>query len=94
MWVENLPVDTYREESLLLLQSGAEKISVFGFRSGGVFAKIADNIGNFDLSAVTVLPNYGLLIAGAMFVKIEVSLTNQYDDLEFLLSEQTRIQVK
>lgn len=93
IWIENLPIDTYRDESLLIVQSADKILRIFSWK-GKYFHKIGDLRGlkNVYLSLATMIPNLGFIF-GTKFVKISTKMTSSYDQLESLFSDQLHLQV-
>ena len=92
-WITSLPVDTYREESILLVQLKNSTIISLSWKGQG-FERTPQSeldFGQMDLSKVTVIPNFGF-ISGNQLVKIQTTLREKprpvIDEMEKLL--QTR----
>ncbi|XP_012258269.2 uncharacterized protein LOC105687306 [Athalia rosae] len=79
IWAECLPVDTYREECLLVIQ--LKNLTIVGLAWQGEIFKVVNfpptNIGDFRLSNITPLPKYGFLCDNKI-----VRLRTELRDLE------------
>lgn len=89
-WIQSLPVDTYREESILLVQLKNTTIIVLSWNGRG-FERIAlpnIELRIHDLSAITVIPRYGFIYDN-LLVKIDTRLEDKprpvRDEMEKML---------
>lgn len=76
-WVTNVNVDTYRNESLLLVQLKNSTVMALAWE-GLNFKRISlpnSILDQFDLSMITPLPKYGFIL-GNQIVKLNVQLKN------------------
>lgn len=74
-WIEDVRIETYRDESLLLVQLKNSTVRALAWQ-GDRFQEISlPNflLDNFDLSTVTSIPGYGF-VSGNRFVKIDTKL--------------------
>ncbi|XP_066602800.1 uncharacterized protein fs(1)N isoform X2 [Prorops nasuta] len=96
-WIENIPIDTYRAESLLLVQMSNASVVALTWRGTG-FEMIRlpnQELDKFDLSKTTVIPGYGF-IANNRLVKIGTKLRELprpvYDQKETLIKSKSLIE--
>lgn len=83
-WVGNIRLDTYRDESLLLIQFKNSTVSALAWQ-GLTFKKIQlpnDILDGFDLSAITPLPKYGFIF-GNRFVKFHTKLKSVKHPIQY-----------
>ncbi|XP_046749314.1 uncharacterized protein LOC124413043 [Diprion similis] len=77
LWVQCLPVRTYREECLLLVQ--LKNLTVVGFSWQGTKFQIVHlppiNIADFQLSKITPIPKYGFLFENKL-VRVDTMLSD------------------
>ncbi|XP_053973610.1 uncharacterized protein LOC128873789 [Hylaeus volcanicus] len=76
-WVKNIRLNTYRDESLLLIQLRNYSVIASGWQ-GTSFKRIqlpSNILDKFDLSTVTVIPKFGF-VQGNRFVKFHIDLRN------------------
>ncbi|KAK2582473.1 hypothetical protein KPH14_004779 [Odynerus spinipes] len=74
-WVKDVRIETYRDESLLLVQLKNSTVFALAWE-GEKFTKISlpnRLLDNFDLSKITSIPRYGF-VSGNKFVRIETKL--------------------
>ncbi|OAD53575.1 hypothetical protein WN48_09737 [Eufriesea mexicana] len=83
-WVGSIRLDTYRDESLLLIQLKNSTVSALAWQ-GLSFKKIQlpNNIlDRFDLSKITPLPKYGFIF-GNRFVKLHTELKSVKHPIQY-----------
>ncbi|XP_043498808.1 uncharacterized protein LOC122522070 [Polistes fuscatus] len=83
-WVEEIPVETYRDESLLLIQLLDSTIYALAWQGDHRFkVTFLPNVllDNFHLSNVTSIPRYGF-VSGNVFVKIDTKLNQLSSPVE------------
>ncbi|XP_014603353.1 PREDICTED: uncharacterized protein LOC106786456 [Polistes canadensis] len=83
-WVEEIPVETYRDESLLLIQLLDSTIYALTWQGDHRFKVTSlPNVllNNFDLSNVTSIPRYGF-VSGNVFAKIDTKLNQLSSPIE------------
>ncbi|KAI4488054.1 hypothetical protein M0804_004902 [Polistes exclamans] len=83
-WVEEIPVETYRDESLLLIQLLDSTIYTLTWQGDHRFKVTSlPNVllNNFDLSNVTSIPRYGF-VSGNIFAKIDTKLNQLSSPIE------------
>ncbi|XP_012057498.1 PREDICTED: uncharacterized protein LOC105620619 [Atta cephalotes] len=90
LWIITIPLNTYRDESLLLVQLKNSTIIALAWHGSKFKAVPLPNqvINNFDLSKIIVIPNVGFAYVN-MLVTIEVTLTESahpiHDETESVL---------
>ncbi|KYQ51518.1 hypothetical protein ALC60_09391 [Trachymyrmex zeteki] len=90
LWIVTIPLNTYRDESLLLVQLENSTIIALTWHGSKFKAVPLPNqiINNFDLSKIVVVPNVGFAHVN-MLVNIEVTLTESahpvHDETESVL---------
>ncbi|KYN26666.1 hypothetical protein ALC57_03966 [Trachymyrmex cornetzi] len=90
LWIITIPLNTYRDESLLLVQLKNSTIIALAWHGSKFKAVPLPNqvINNFDLSKIVVVPNVGFAYVN-MLVTIEVTLTESahpiHDETESVL---------
>lgn len=75
-FILGLPVETYRDEVLLLIQSENSTVSGLSWQGSESFKLISlpnQDLNTFDLSTSTVIPNFGLL-NGNRFAQFKAKL--------------------
>ncbi|KYN38109.1 hypothetical protein ALC56_07509 [Trachymyrmex septentrionalis] len=93
LWIITIPLNTYRDESLLLVQLKNSTIIALAWHGSKFKAVPLPNqvINNFDLSKIVVVPNVGFAHVN-MLVTIEVTLTElahpNHDETESVLKTQ------
>ncbi|KAG7197315.1 hypothetical protein KM043_018433 [Ampulex compressa] len=91
VWIKNIPIKTYREDSLLLLQLKNSTVIALSWHGIG-FQRVAlpnQILDRFDLSRIVAVPKFGFLI-GNEFVKIDTELR----DVESPVHEETKSMLK
>ncbi|XP_076621665.1 female sterile (1) Nasrat [Colletes latitarsis] len=93
-WIKDVSLDTYRDESLLLIQFRNFTVIALGWQGTG-FKRIElpnSILDQFDLSMVTVIPKFGFVL-GNRFVRFHIDLKNlrhqSQHTMERLLSLQS-----
>jgi len=98
LWIITIPLNTYRDESLLLVQLKNSTIIALAWH-GSKFKTVPlpnQVINNFDLSKIIVIPNVGFAYVN-MLVTIEVTLTESahpiHDETESVLKTRALLKV-
>ncbi|KYM97637.1 hypothetical protein ALC62_11932 [Cyphomyrmex costatus] len=91
LWIVTIPLNTYRDESLLLVQLKNSTVIALAWYGSKFKAVPLPNqiINNFDLSKIVVVPNVGFAHVNTL-VSIEVTLTESahpaiHDEMESVL---------
>ncbi|EGI69366.1 hypothetical protein G5I_01903 [Acromyrmex echinatior] len=93
LWIITIPLNTYRDESLLLVQLKNSTIIALAWHGSKFKVVPLPNqiINNFDLSKIVVIPNVGFAHVNVL-VTIEVTLTESahpiHDETESVLKTQ------
>ncbi|CAK9817947.1 hypothetical protein ANTQUA_LOCUS9611 [Anthophora quadrimaculata] len=83
-WVQDIKLDTYRDESLLLIQFKNSTVIALGWQ-GLSFKRIElpnDILNRFNLSTITPIPKFGFIF-GNMFVKFHTKLKNMQHPVQY-----------
>lgn len=92
-WVTSVQLDTYRDESMLLVQLKNSTVLALGWQ-GSSFKNVQlpnDDLDRFDLSMVTPIPKYGF-ITGNRVVKFDTRLKSVKHPLQYETEELIRLQ--
>jgi len=98
-WITALPLDTYREESLLLMQLANRTVIALTWQ-GSRFKKVPlpnEIMSSFDLSEMIVIPKIGFLHKN-VYIRVQTSLTASahpiYEKTESMLKTQALLEVR
>lgn len=98
-WIESIPLDTYREEVLLLIQLKNSSILIFSWQSRG-FEMIPLPVFNFNsinLAKIMVISKVGFIYENKI-VRIETQLRNSpppnYNELKQSVDRFNKLMVK
>ncbi|XP_076299870.1 female sterile (1) Nasrat [Lasioglossum baleicum] len=92
-WVKDIRLDTYREESLLLVQLRNSTVIALGWQ-GLSFKRIQlphNILDQFDLSQATVIPKFGFVL-GNKFVKLHTELKDLQHPSQYTMEKWLRLQ--
>lgn len=99
LWIVTIPLNTYRDESLILVQ--LKNLTVIALAWHGLKFKTVplsnQVINNFDLSKIVVIPKIGFVHANTL-VHIEVILSESihpiHDETESVLKTRALLEVR
>lgn len=99
IWITAVPINTYRDESLLLIQLRNSTVIALAWHGSKFKAVPLPNeiLNTFDLSKVVAIPNVGFIYTNTL-VRIEVNLKEIahpiYDEMESMLKTQAVLEVR